>query len=418
MAKLLVLADDMTGAVDTGVQFAALGVSVFVSLRGESDGAFGRDAEVLVVNTCSRHLPPDAAYRLVRDISANALRHGVRALYKKTDSGLRGNIGAELQAVMDAAGGETIAFVPAYPKLRRTLRGGVLYVDGQPVTASVFGSDLFTPVRHDCVADIIAEQSSVPVTQGDAPSARGAIWLLDAQTDADMIDAARRVAAHKEIRVLAGCAGFAAFLPDLMGMRKRTAEPLRIHKRFIVVSGSVSEVSLTQLSYARGKGYACFTPGGTALYQPDFLAADEGQRVLAGILQALSDGRNVLVDVAGSAARVMECIASASAMGLELEEARARVARNLGALASAVLRADRRTTLGVFGGDTLQEVLLALDCTGITPLCEIESGVVCSMCHTPTGDLPLISKSGNFGDERLFDGLNRFLAEHGEEPSA
>ena len=131
MEKLWIIADDFTGALDTGVQFAARGASVRVLPWGDppEDGA---DAQVLVIDSESRHLSPEAARRAVFRLASLAKERGVSFLYKKTDSALRGNIGSELAAAMEAMGGERLAFVPAYPRLGRTTRGGIHYVDGCP----------------------------------------------------------------------------------------------------------------------------------------------------------------------------------------------------------------------------------------------------------------------------------------------
>ena len=63
MEKLWIIADDFTGALDTGVQFAARGASVRVLPWGDppEDGA---DAQVLVIDSESRHLSPEAARRI------------------------------------------------------------------------------------------------------------------------------------------------------------------------------------------------------------------------------------------------------------------------------------------------------------------------------------------------------------------
>ena len=99
MILLLIIADDFTGALDTGVQFAARGARTEVVVDPQIDfSACG--ADVLVVDTETRHLPAADAYKAVFDLVERARRAGVRFIYKKTDSALRGNIGAELSALL------------------------------------------------------------------------------------------------------------------------------------------------------------------------------------------------------------------------------------------------------------------------------------------------------------------------------
>ena len=95
MILLFIIAADFTGALDTGVQFAARGIPTQVTVDPEVDFA-AHDTAVLVVDTETRHLPASEAYEKVFHLSRRALAYGIRNIYKKTDSALRGNIGAEL----------------------------------------------------------------------------------------------------------------------------------------------------------------------------------------------------------------------------------------------------------------------------------------------------------------------------------
>ena len=96
---------------------------------------------------------------------------------------MRGNVGAALAAAADSWK-SSVYFVPAYPKTGRTVVDGALYVDGKPVSESVFGEDLFNPVRRDRIADIIGEQTRMPVVEKWQPE--GAIVLRNASTNEDM----------------------------------------------------------------------------------------------------------------------------------------------------------------------------------------------------------------------------------------
>ena len=161
MVKLLIIADDFTGALDTGVQFSAHGAVTSVI----TDPAFDftkvdSSIQVLVMDAETRHLEPEQAYSVVRKAVEHALAAGVCCIYKKTDSALRGNIGAELTAVLDAAGTDRLPFIPAFPKMNRITQNGVHLIDGVPVAESVFGRDPFEPVRHSRISDILHQQSS------------------------------------------------------------------------------------------------------------------------------------------------------------------------------------------------------------------------------------------------------------------
>ena len=163
--QLLVIADDFTGALDTGIQFARHGIATTLFLSDALTAGLLADcqADVVVADTESRHLPPDDAAARVRAVTRLAKAAGCPVFYKKTDSTLRGNLGAELTAMQDVCGAKRLFFAPAYPALGRTTRGGTQLVNGVPLARTDFAADPFNPVRTDFVPALLAEQTDRPV---------------------------------------------------------------------------------------------------------------------------------------------------------------------------------------------------------------------------------------------------------------
>lgn len=114
MVKLLIIADDFTGALDTGVQFAASGAETRVVTN--RDAVF-EDVEpgvqVLVLDAETRHLPAREAYDVVFSVTRRACRSKIPYIYKKTDSALRGNVESELKAVLEGTKQPVLHFFPA-----------------------------------------------------------------------------------------------------------------------------------------------------------------------------------------------------------------------------------------------------------------------------------------------------------------
>ena len=220
MLLLLILADDFTGALDTGVQFAACGIATRVVVGEQVDFA-ANDAAVLVVDTETRHLPAAEAYAVIAKLTREAMSAGVFSIYKKTDSALRGNIGAELSALLKTSGERQLPFLPAFPQIDRVTRDGVHYISGVPVTESPFGIDPFEPVRCAEVTKLIHLQTEIPAQNlrpGETAADKTGILVYDAATAADLETAGRQLFQNGTPPVLAGCAGFAAFLPELLGL--------------------------------------------------------------------------------------------------------------------------------------------------------------------------------------------------------
>src|ERR687894_2294085 len=108
---IAVIADDLTGAADAGVQFVRAGYRVAVVFRGGA--APETDIDAVSFDTDSRDMPAGFAAKRVVDV-ARAVR-GARLVYKKLDSTLRGNVRAEIAAALGASGRERVIVAPAFP---------------------------------------------------------------------------------------------------------------------------------------------------------------------------------------------------------------------------------------------------------------------------------------------------------------
>ncbi len=256
--RLLLISDDLTGALDTAVQFSRAGVSTFVATQEEA-AIPDVDATVLAVDIESRHLPAaEAAGRVQRCVHA-AGRAGIRMFYKKTDSTLRGNVGAELAALLRATGAAELYFVPALPEAGRITRGGVQYVDGRPLDRSRYSRDAADPVREASVGALINSQADVAVVclpAGADPAGplaharRPAIVVYDAETNDDLAAIAAQLAAFGPPPLLAGCSGFASMVPGLLGLPRQHIRAPLLRPPLMVVCGSSNEVSRSQVREA------------------------------------------------------------------------------------------------------------------------------------------------------------------------
>ena len=84
MVKLVVIADDFTGALDTGVQFSKKGISThFIMDHRLHRGRIGTDVNVLVVDTETRHVESSEAYTKVATLIRCCQDLGFHNYYKK-----------------------------------------------------------------------------------------------------------------------------------------------------------------------------------------------------------------------------------------------------------------------------------------------------------------------------------------------
>lgn len=404
MVKLLIIADDFTGALDTGVQFAARGAATRVVTDPAFDFAGVDDSvQVLVMDAETRHLSPEDAYSVVRRAVDRALKAGILYIYKKTDSALRGNIGAELTAVMDAAGADRMPFIPAFPKTRRTTQDGVHLIDGVPVAESVFGQDPFEPVRHSRVADILGEQSSVAVIQrkaGDTAGDLPGIQVFDAATDEDLLAIGRQLG-PEGLRLSAGCAGFASVLAQLLALEGPAPTVPDLRAPFFVACGSVNPVTCRQLDMAEQAGFPRFRLLPEQKLLPEWLESDECAAAADEWLEtARREGRCILdsndPQENSNAARDF-----AAERGMDIEQVRVRISATLGHLMKRLLDGGLEATLMCTGGDTLLALMRTVNVAELTPVCELATGVVLTYFVYQGKTYYIISKSGGFGEPDL-----------------
>jgi len=159
-----VIADDLTGAGDTGVQFSNAGLKtrIFLDRRDISRDSL-EDVDVVVLNTESRRLKPKDAYDIVKEYASLLRDMGVKNIYKKVDSTLRGNIGYEIDAVMDAFDFEMSIMTPAFPANGRIVVGGFLLVNDEIVSRTPFANDPTFPVKESNIVTLLSRQSRLKV---------------------------------------------------------------------------------------------------------------------------------------------------------------------------------------------------------------------------------------------------------------
>ena len=374
MILLLIIADDFTGALDTGVQFAACGIPTRVVVDPEIDFA-SIHAKVLVVDTETRHLPAGQAYEIVSKLTRRACAAGVSFIYKKTDSALRGNIGAELAAVLKASGRKQLPFLPAFPQMNRLTQNGVHYIDGAPVTESPFGKDPFEPVRHSAVASLIASQTDLPAKSypalndhESAPDEAG-ILIFDAASVEDLARTGRQLAHRNLLAVSAGCAGFGAVLPELLGIEKGEPAKLpRLDSRLLIVCGSVNPITVAQMDWAQKAGFARLRLTPEQKLTPGYWQTGEGQKQLALIDEMLAANPYCIIETNDEGGNQLTADYAAR-LGIDLQTLRQRISGSLGNLVGGIFASPHLGTLLMTGGDTLLQCMNCVGVSQLEPIC-------------------------------------------------
>jgi len=188
----VIIADDFTGACDVGIQFAKHGISTLVILRKPSKREL-KAAGLVVFNTETRNEFEKEAYRSVQRFCSVCQKAGVDLAYKKIDSTLRGNLGAEVQAILDRFRESFVLICPAYPEYKRTVVNGQLLVNGVPVDRTEFAKDPSSPVRSSDIRTLVMSQTSQSV---------GGIRLATVRKGSHKISSEIRQLVERGIRVI------------------------------------------------------------------------------------------------------------------------------------------------------------------------------------------------------------------------
>lgn len=416
--RLLMIADDFTGALDAGVQFAKKGFKTRVLVRDSFEGlGETQEVDVMVVDAETRHKTPGEAYKIVYEIVKPAVEAGVSYLFKKTDSALRGNIGAELSAMLDAADGQVLSFVPALPRMGRTTEKGIHYIEGVPVRDSVFGADPFEPVTTSDVTELIHQQSKVCVQvipRGEilTMASRKTIGVYDCVSDEQMMEIGRNLKKQGSLRLLAGCAGFAEIVPELLGWKELPGESPILPEKFLVVCGSVNPITVKQLDYAQKHGFVRIQLEPEQKLEEDYLTSESGKKFLDQVWEICSHNNKVIIDtndLAGSNATENY----AKKYEIPWAQVRIRIASTLGSIVENIVERGLDSSMLMTGGDTLLGYIQRLDEARLTPIGEFELGIVLSELLSKGNKTHVFTKSGGFGEETLLTDMAKKICREG-----
>ncbi len=230
LARVLIVADDLTGSFDTAGPFAEQGLPTMVvaqPLECEADDL--RDAQVVAINTDSRHLEPVAAAEQVERCVRRFAGQRFDIIFKKIDSTLRGNVVTETTVLMSVCGRKRALIAPAFPAQGRTVVNGLVHVDGVPLAQTGFANDALSPPPVKPLTELFAESVGPgrvshwrPGEQPQVPD--DGVIVADAGSDGDMSEVFANVSAHLAQTLLVGSAGLGLILAQSLSSASGAAQ--------------------------------------------------------------------------------------------------------------------------------------------------------------------------------------------------
>jgi uncharacterized protein YgbK (DUF1537 family) len=405
-AKLLIIADDLSGAADCAVTCFNAGLASLVVLDGD---AATPHAEALAVDTDSRRLTSVQAAEVTARMVRQHAGPETRLIYKKMDSTVRGNFAVEIAACLAVIDGrpspatagtqKAVAIIaPAFPSAGRTTRDGHQLLKGQKIEETsvwknehiqgrAFLPDMLAAAGLKVAHIDLATVRNRPLFARallDAAKDHPAL-VCDAETDDDLQAIAEAGQSLGPATIWAGSAGLARYLPaaaSLVQPPQPDATRARRDGPVICAVGSLSDVSREQFGHLPPlEGVASF------IIPPDLLRAGPDSpgwaEQNAALHRAVAAGQDIAILI-GVAAN------PDPAEGLVL-------CATLGKLLAPHLPG--ASGLIATGGETARALLLAAGVPALQLVGEVEPGIPLSIAASGSAaaGLPVITKAGAFG---------------------
>ena len=399
--KIGVLADDLTGAFDTGVQYRNWGLSVEVFIGDVKDVSKLDGVDVVVVDTESRGLKKEDAFLRVYRATEELTKIGVDRIYKKVDSTLRGNIGSELDAAMEASKIKFTFFAPAYPTYKRTTLSGKQYVNNKPLDKTEYVDEL--GMKTAKISDIIGVQSKRKVglvgldtinrgvnsikTRIETLKKDGVeVAIFDALTEKHLIDIVR---AAGDTRMFVGSAGLASEMP--LGLCVRSQKPV------LSVCGSTRRLSSVQVRNLQDRlGFREVEIRVLKLIDGEAAANAEVERCVSEAVVALKAGVDVSITSSPRDGSAKEFVSYALQKGFKETEAKLFVEEAIGEITSTILKEVEVLSLIMTGGATSLVICKKLGVDMVHIVEEIEPGIPFLIL---SNGMHAVTKAGGFGHE-------------------
>ncbi len=259
--KIGIIADDLTGANATGVRLSKNGFHPATYFH-YNDLIQDDKTDAIIVDTDSRYASKKVLDYRVGGSLNKLKKWDADILCKRIDSTLRGNVGIEIDMILETVGEDSIGVVvPSFPDSGRITVGGYLIVDNLPLHKTDAANDPITPITTSYVPEIISSQTNHKVgmlTINDMTDDRdiftssfkklvdegNKIIVLDSVTNNDIEFIAETLCGYTDKKIVPIDPG-----PFTSLYAKYRADQVGDDRKIIVTVGSATKVSERQLVY-------------------------------------------------------------------------------------------------------------------------------------------------------------------------
>ena len=270
ISPTIIIADDLTGANDTALQFFAQGYSARIIIDFDQDFDSMDNVDILSITTETRNAPKEIALDRILKINEKLKdKINTQNFYKKIDSTLRGNTGAEIVTLLEVLQKDVALVAPAYIEEKRTTVGAYQLLNGIPIERTQCALDPKAPIYDSFIPDILKKDLNPvfedligiidfkTITKGAGPiilklnelvQKGKKVIVLDATSITDLEQIALAINKSTYDILPCGSAGLAKAINKINDTDKKNEPPKKLpNYANLIISGSATQLSLTQI---------------------------------------------------------------------------------------------------------------------------------------------------------------------------
>lgn len=420
--KIAIIADDLTGANDSGVQLAKYGLETSVLLQ-KSDGKL--DEEAVVFDTDSRSIEKIEAYKRVEDVTKYLINENYSFIFKKIDSTMRGNIGYEVKSLLNQTKKDFVIVNPSYPSNGRQVINGNHYLNGKLLHETEIANDPLMPVKESNIPKLLNLQLNEEIgliTYKDINSGseklnemladfkRNNIRIIvaDGKTEENLEELLLIVNSLDFSVSWAGSAGLTNYLPKLLNIepKRNTFQIKNSKKPSLTIVGSININSRTQLDYLlKHQDVNSIEIRSERLVSSKNTNELEIQRVLEYLIENAKNGKDTVIYTSDNIDEAREI---GNKNELNNNQVSKEIVKAVGKITEKIINREIYGGMTITGGDTLKQVAKYLKVSGFQLYDELQIGVpITTFKEKP--DFYCVTKAGGFGSENIFvEANNKF----------
>jgi len=422
-----VIADDLTGANDTGVQFAKNNYKTMVSIFKDKslDVVIPDDLDVLVIDTETREIGEKNARHRIKKIlkKLNITKEDI--VYKKVDSTLRGNIGVEIEEIINILKKDICIFSPSFPSHQRITVGGYLIVQQKPLGFSEYSSNSSEHGENSFISHLLKKQTNLSIGQIDLREvSRGSevilrriedlfqkgnkIIVVDSTNEEHLKDIFASSLKFKGSVLFSGSAGLANHFSQIFTKKEKPKKNINNKATIAIVIGSRNPLAMTQIEYLKGK--IKFEEIKIDLENVFTNKEKILDKYISIGIKSVKNNNHLLIytdAVYNNKEKINKKLMLER--NLSFRDLEVKIKEIFGEIVFKVIQESSLRKLILTGGDIALGVCKELGISNLTILDELLPGIPLSIAYYKNTDLNIITKAGGFGEEdTLYRLINNF----------